>query len=255
MRIRQASACSVPDTILHASDSEPTIFPAACILLASLCSCARRQQPRPSATHKVYESWAQFMADVEDRKIDLLIEGNCPLHGTFRLGRVVEGGIVLRTFEIPEHVAADVLSKDGGKITSAGVRRGVILKVRSISLLPGSRGLLAVALSILVVACAVHWKRHRDWSTALFAGSAVLILSSAIAGMLTAPQAWPIGQAESAEFFRQVNWSLLRAFSWLSSLGYVLAGAGGIVSIVSSQTASTTMRHAAEEGTRAGAQA
>ena len=245
----------MPDTSLHASDSEPTILPIACILLASLCSCAPRQEPRPSTTHKVYQSWAQFMADVQDRKIALLIEGDCPLHGAFVPGRAAEGGEVLRTFEIPEHVAADMLDRDGSKITSAGVRRGVHIRTRDFDMFPGSWRLSVFALPILVVAGAVRWKRHKDWSAALLAGSAVAILSSLVAAMLAAPRAQPGNLAESAERFSQINFSLISAAMWLFQLGYVLAGAGGVVSIVSSLKTSTSVRQATEGETDAGTQA
>ena len=220
------------------------------VLLAVSFGAASGQEDQPSATHKVYESWAEFMADVEAGRIEALVRGDPPLRGTFRTRSMIPGRSTYRTFEIPGTHEIDVSDEDWTRIAAAGVtiRLVVTLKAREIGAIRGNRWLMPVVGLILLAACAARWKHATDWSVVFFTVALIAILAAWTAGVLAAPP-WvrPDDLEAAAGLSRPVNRSLMDAAVWALCLAYVLVAVGGVLSIVSSLKTSA-QRRAADEG-------
>ena len=175
----------------------------------------QRQQSGASMTHRVYESWPQFMEDVEAGRIETLLLEDPGLSGTYRARSLVREGWAFGTFEVPGFRREDVSDEDWVTmmVSVAELSIAVHEDPRIIASLPGNRWVLRLVLLILLAACAAWWKHTGEVSAVLLAASAVAVLSWSVALLFAAP------------------WILL----WcMAAAGYILAGAGGIASIVSS---------------------
>lgn len=187
------------------------------IAMMLVASCEKRilpqqgQQSEAAMTHRVYESWPQFMEDVKAGRIEMLVLGHPGLSGTYSARSLIRGGF--ETFEVPGFRRGDVSDEDWVMMVMSVDKLGLAEPEdsRMIALLPGNRWVLRVVLLILLAACVAWWKHTGEVSAVLLAASAVAVLSSSV-----------------AELFAP-SWILLW---WMCAAGYPLAGAGGIASIV-----------------------
>ena len=191
------------------------------IAMMLVASCEKRillqqgQQSGAAMTHRVYDSWPQFMEDVEAGRIEMLLLGDPGLCGTYRARSLIRGGWAFETFEVPGFRRGDVSDEDWATMMVSVAEVSIVVHgaTRMIASLPGNPWVLRLVLLILLAACAAWWKHTGEVSAVLLAASADAVLSWSVALLFAAP--W--------------------FFLWpMSIAGYLLAGAGGIASIVSS---------------------